>query len=174
MQLYESVVWFIVGCFVAGVGGAVGSVAGLWVGWASSVVAGYVAARLSRRLSLIAGVAIVSATVGALTSRGVLVAVLAAFGSVVIPATALLPSLRWRGEFEDRVETSRATRTSRPVQEPAREPSPEPPSALKERDIEAILRLAESDTARFQERLRSLTAEQREQIRIALRARRTG
>ena len=130
---------------------------------------------MSRRLPLVAGAAIVSATLGAMTSTDVFVAALAALGSVAIPATALLPSLPRRVEREKPVKLPRVEPDKKcPSQESKRESPPEPPPLLKEREIEAVLRLAEGDTARFQERLRSLTSEQREQIRAALRARRTG
>jgi len=161
--VYESVVWFIVGCFVSGVGGALGSVRGLWAGWAASVLAGVVGAWVSRRLSLIAGAAVVSATLGALTANNLFVAALAALGSVLFPATAL-----WNALLTHRTP-------SKPSLPPQSEPEEAPaPPLLEEGEIEAILRLAETDSARFRERLRALTPQQREQLRRALHSRRTG
>lgn len=151
MAVYEAVVWFLVGSFVAGGGAAVGSVGGLWTGWALSVLVSGAVAWSVRRLPLVVGAAVVSATLGALTSNSWEVTVVLAFWSVAVPATALLPFGVWR-LFSRRSSL-------RP---------------LRERDISLFLRLAERDPEQFHKRLRSLTPSQREQIRRVLRSRRVG
>jgi hypothetical protein len=175
-----AVVWFGVGAVASALGALALGQLGWWGAWAGSLLGGAVAVALTRRIAVVAGGSGVSAVVGSLVAPGVLGSALLAVVSVLVNAAGFLlragvesatssDSASSVGDRMNDVPTvpPRKARAARSASETGAAAGP----AFTSREVEAMLRLAEEDTTLFRRRLGGLTAQQREQVRAALRSR---
>ncbi|MBM3213354.1 hypothetical protein FJZ36_00335 [Candidatus Poribacteria bacterium] len=165
------VVWFMVGALLSAVAGAVGGLLHPWAGWVAAVAAGCLCSAMSSRVAAAAGAAAVSGVLGAWLAPSAFWGGTAGLGGTAVVCAGIVA--RRVGETRFLVErpASRRGRTSR-RQDTPEDQLPSGTSALRPREIETVMRLADTDPRVFQDALRSLTPEQREQVRRALASRR--
>jgi hypothetical protein len=163
----EAITWFIVGGLAALIGAVAGVPAGPWAAYVAAAVSAAVATAVTKRLAAYAAAALVVAVVGSWAASDAWVAVAAALASFVAPAAGAYGLLRLWRLAPRRVDASRARRIAGSAVETAT--AEQPKTALSAARIAKLVDLAATDTTAFRAEAARLSADQRQQLRNALR-----